>query len=140
MNISKAMNIVKLGVKVVGMIGVGVAVTVAVKKLGVSGNIAKKASVGVASFFIGDHLSDLVGKRVDDTFQEAIDLFAAIDLFSEVKKMTTKDQPEETKKHTVKTNAKEEKPKRSTARKSPRPNKVVHIPPTTNAFGMPGQN
>lgn len=110
------------------------AVTVAVKKLGVSGNIAKKASVGVASFFIGDHLSDLVGKRVDDTFQ------AAIDLFSEVKKMTTKDQPEETKKHTVKTNAKEEKPKRSTARKSPRPNKGVHIPPTTNAFGMPGQN
>ena len=134
MNVSKVMNIVKVGVKVVGMIGVGVAVTVAVKKLGVGGNIAKKASVGVASFFIGDHLSDLVGKRVDDTFQ------AAIDLFSEVKKMTTKDQPEETKKHTVKTNAKEEKPKRSTARKSPRPNKGVHIPPTTNAFGMPGQN
>ena len=135
MNISKVMNIVKVGVKVVGMIGVGVAVTVAVKKLGVSGNIAKKASVGVASFFIGDYLSDLVGKRVDDTFQ------AAIDLFSEVKKMTTKDQPEENKQsRPVKTAAKEEKPKRSTARKSPRPNKVVHIPPTTNAFGMPGQN
>lgn len=135
MNISKVMNIVKVGVKVVGMIGVGVAVTVAVKKLGVGGNIAKKASVGVASFFIGDYLSDLVGKRIDDTFQ------AAIDLFSEVKKMTTKDQPEETKQtRPVKTAAKEEKPKRSTARKSPRPNKGVHIPPTTNAFGMPGQN
>lgn len=135
MNISKVMNIVKVGVKVVGMIGVGVAVTVAVKKLGVSGNIAKKASVGVASFFIGDYLSDLVGKRVDDTFQ------AAIDLFSEVKKRTTKDQPKETKQtRPVKTTAKEEKPKRSTARKSPRPNKGVHIPPTTNAFGMPGQN
>ena len=134
MNISKVMNIVKVGVKVVGMIGVGVAVTVAVKKLGVGGNIAKKASVSVASFFIGDYLSDLVGKRVDDTFQ------AAIDLFSEVKKMT-KDQPEENKQtRPVKTTAKEEKTKRSTARKSPRPNKGVHIPPTTNAFGMPGQN
>ena len=135
MKISKVMNIVKVGVKVGGMIGVGVAVTVAVKKLGVGGNIAKKVSVGVASFFIGDYLSDLVGKRVDDTFQ------AAIDLFSEIKKMTTKDQPEENKQsRPVKTAAKEEKPKRSTARKSPRPNKVVHIPPTTNAFGMPGQN